>query len=468
MKKTIFGCLGAAAVAFALHFTMANVQAGLFSSCNPCDEVACNPCDEAACDPCDAVCGTKAGQWFLNGHMEAGFFANGHGNTSFYGYNPNRDGATPSSGNTANLMNTRLTGAQVNQVYVSMGKAVDGRRGLDIGGTVDFSWGSDAYIVQAAGMEFNNGSGDRYVRGMDGEGRWGKGDYFAAFPQAYVEVAYKRWNVIAGKYYAPFGSSHYKSTDNFFYSWASTAKIAPHVGTGAYATYKVSDTLSVTGGWVQPEEFGESSKNNAVLGGFDWTPSKRLKVHYAFAAGKNTYSGADHYSWWEPGFDPSEDGSGAGDTAFTRAWAGDKYFVQSLVTTAQINKRLQYVFEWTYFQNRTKGTATAWNEIEDEPWENAGTTREIFGIYAYGINNELIYQYNKKWAFGARFGMLTYGKDATDWYTVGLGANWTPNKWLVVKPELRYDWTDKPAVTMFNRYNSTYQLSGGMSAVVKF
>jgi len=64
------------------------------------------------------------------------------------------------------------------------------------------------------------------------------------------------------------------------------------------------------------------------------------------------------------------------------------------------------------------------------------------------------------------------GKNA-DWYTVSLGANWTPNKWLTVKPEVRYDWT-KNSVDSFN-YKKGYpgdtkrdQLSGGMSAVVQF
>jgi hypothetical protein len=336
-------------------------------------------------------------------------------------------------------MNTRLTGAQINQVYVSMGRAVDGRRGFDLGGTVDFTWGSDAYIVQAAGMEYNTGSGDRVVNGMGGTGRWGKGDYFAAFPQAYLEAAFGRWNVIAGKYYAPFGSSPYKSTENFFYSWASTARIAPHTGTGAYATYKVSDRLSVIGGWVMPEEFGESSDNNALIGGFVFTPGKRLNVRYAFAVGEDKY-GLGTYR--------ENDGY-------------EKYFVHSLVTTTQLTHRLKYVFDWTY--NQTK-----YYDIANGAFDG--------GAYRYGLNNELIFQANKRWAFGTRFGMLTLGKEATDWYTVAVGANWTPNKWLTVKPEVRYDWManyDDSDPRMFNRApgggtRSTYQTSGGLSAVVKF
>jgi hypothetical protein len=56
---------------------------------------------------------------------------------------------------------------------------------------------------------------------------------------------------------------------------------------------------------------------------------------------------------------------------------------------------------------------------------------------------------------------------------VGVGANWTPNKWLTVKPEVRYDWTADDPVARFNMSGggaprNTYQTSGGLSAVVKF
>jgi len=127
------------------------------------------------------------------------------------------------------------------------------------------------------------------------------------------------------------------------------------------------------------------------------------------------------------------------------------------VATAQLSKRLTYVFDWAYNQGR---------HYDDGAFVGNGT-------YAWGLNNELIYQLNKKWAFGTRFGVLHDdglfgGNPNTELYTVGVGANWTPNKWLTVKPEVRYDWTDKPAGNWFNYSRSTYQFSGGLSAVVKF
>jgi hypothetical protein len=221
--------------------------------------------------------------------METGFFANAHGQKSTYDspfplyllhtntFRFPSHGADAVSGNIELLQNTRLTGAQINQVYLSMGKSVDGRRGLDIGGTIDFTWGSDAYAVQSYGFE---------VTPKDPRG-WGTGDYFSAFAQVYVEAEYGRWNVKAGKFYLPAGSNHYKSTENFFYSWASTAMPRfgnPHTAGGVYTTFSVNKNLDLYGGWVMPEFFGENAfgtavwRHDALFSGFNWKPSKRFNL----------------------------------------------------------------------------------------------------------------------------------------------------------------------------------------------
>jgi len=450
MRKTVFGCLGAAAVAFALQLTVADVQAGFFNRCDPCEPAAFAPCDAAACDPCGPNIfngclpnGNGNGRgFFITGHLEGGLFANGHGNRSTY-TGPGSTWANPArghdymSGNTDLLQNTRLTHPQMNQVYLSMGRAVNSGRGLDIGGTMDFAFGSDVYNVQSRGMEYGTG---RAGGGRDA-GRWGSGDYFSAIPQMYTEIAFDRWNVKAGKFYLPFGSSSFKSTDNFFYSWAPNKLITPTTGGGMLTTFKVNNRLSVISGWTNGlDQFGETSKDNAFLGGFDFSPTSRVNVRYVFAAGKDTYA-----------------------LGRSQGWERQEYFIHSLVTTTQLTNRLKYVFDWTYNQSKE--------------WAGVRTNQ-----YNYGLNNELIFQANNRWAFGTRFGMLRaaplleemmgYPISAkAEWYTVSLGANWTPNRWLTVKPELRYDWTNKGDATQRSPFNygvNTYQVSGGMSAVVSF
>ena len=419
MKKTIFGCLGAAAVAFALQFTPANVEASIFGACDPCGEGYCGPCDDTWMNPCDPFstfdgCGPKAGKWFLNGHIESGFFANSNGNASTYGeeaWDVLGRGADATSGNSARLQNVRLTGGQINQVYVSMGRKVDGKRGLDVGGKVDFTWGSDAYKVQSGGME--------YFGSEDSVDRWGSGDYFAAFAQAYVEFEYKRVNVIAGKWYTPLGIDGYKSTDNFFYSWSSMTSMLPKTAGGVLATYKASDKFTLVGGWGMPDEIGLSSKNNYFLGGFNWKVGNRnrVSIDYVFAVGENTYGEND--------FDA---------------------FVHTLKVNRQLTKRLLSTFAWSLVnENTSEGAQTA----------------------TWSLANEFIYKHNDKWSFGLRTGTFRDEMADLDWYSIALGSNWTQNKWLTVKPEIRYDWLEGGEEPMLFG-DSRYQFSGGLSAVVKF
>ncbi|MDR0520426.1 MAG: porin, partial [Planctomycetaceae bacterium] len=327
-------------------------------------------------------------------------------------------------GNAARLANVANTGAQVNQVYISAGKAVDGTHGLDIGGTFDFTFGTDAGMIQSAGLEKNTGRGS--IDNRHSVGEWGSGDYYSAIAQAYVELAYKKWNVKAGKFYAPFGCDGYKSTDRFFYSLAPTWTFVPATGGGAYATYTVNDKLTVFGGWCSPDRFGETKTDNVGLGGFIWQATKRLNVSYTFAAG------ALHYP------DPDSD-----------------IFVNTILLKYQISQKLRTSLDWSYTQDKTAGVTN-----------NTG-----------GIVHDLIYQYNKKWAFGLRSGYVRSEDGDVDWYMVSLGANWTPSKWLVVKPELRYDsidnvgefgWGSGDIATFPRNPGKDDQLSGGVSAVVKF
>ena len=428
MKKTIIGSLGAAAVAFALQFTPAHVEASYFGACDPCGDVAwANPCDPCGVfDGCGPI-GTKAGKWFLNGHIEAGFYANSKGRTSQYGGDEAvaslGRGAVDNSGNTIRLQNTRLTGAQINQVYLSMGRKVDGRHGWDLGGTVDFTWGSDAFVVQAGGMEYFPAVGDEGAAK-----RWGSGDYFSAFAQAYAELEYRSLNIKAGKFLAPFGLDSYKSTDNFFYSWSAASTMVPHTAGGMYATYNAGKTVDLIGGWVMADEFGLSSDHNYYLGGIFWRPAryKSIDMSYIFAIGENNTLGDASY---------------------------DAY-VHTLKINRQISKKLRTTFTWSLLNH---------NQLSD----GANT------LAVWCTAGETIYQYNDQWAFGYR--TSTYRDERADlyWYGITLGANWTPNRWLVVKPEIRYDWLDggvdpEEGSPIVRFGDSNYQFSGGLSAVVKF
>ncbi len=213
---------------------------------------------------------------------------------------------------------------------------------------------------------------------------------------------------------------------------------------GALATWDAGKKLSVFGGWVNGEnKFFDTSDDNAFLGGFKYKFNKRLYLGYSALIGKQD-------------FEPSVGGP-----------EEREYFVQSLVVGYKPGKRWDYTFEWT---------------LRNENELNGSLPDGVLHKGAYGINQELIYKFNKKWSVGARFewahdingGMVFYPEANGDRYAFTVAANWSPNAWLTVRPELRYDKFDGGApfserVGGFpDGRERDKQFAGGVSAYVKF
>ena len=219
MRKMMKGCLGVAAALIAVHFALAEVNAGVFSECSPCGEALCDPCDPCGTNPCDP-CGTSSKGLFgskrsanrpggleYGGWVEAGWFGNEYGNKPAY-----IDGAfDPLSGNTFVLQNVANSHPQMNQAVFFVGKSLDTRKGFDIGGRFDFMYGTDARFLQSQGLELN---------ARTGYSAWSKGDYSAAIAQAYGEVGIGNFSLKAGKFLSVLNTdfdSPY-AVDRFFYS----------------------------------------------------------------------------------------------------------------------------------------------------------------------------------------------------------------------------------------------------------
>ncbi len=438
------GCLGVVAAIFVAHLALAEAKAGeCVTVCDPCAEVSCDPCAatcsdfDTSCDPCDKICDLslqcdpcgpelfgckpKKSLWFLSGHMEAGLFTNEYGRTNMYSPAWNDMGPAPWSGNTELLKNVHNSDAQLNQALINFGKKLS-KRGWDVGGQVTAMWGTDARFAQSAGMEYNAG-----------HGTWNDGDYYTAVAQAFVEIGYNNVSVKAGKFWNPMGANPLDSTERFFYTLSDAFGLMPVTQSGILATWDVNKKLSVFGGWTsgtgdnyygisEGDMFFDSSDNNAFLGGARYTFSKRLSLAYTALIGKD-----DRYNW------------------------DRDYFVQSFIVGYKPGKRWDYTFEWTLR-----------NEKDD--WD------DHWG--GYGINNELVYRINKRWAIGGRVEWIRYYgyDDGEDKYAFSIGANWTPRSWIVVRPELRYDKfeTARPFYSKGYDKDNKDQLSGGFSAIVKF
>ncbi|MDR1924478.1 MAG: porin [Planctomycetaceae bacterium] len=437
-----YRCLGIAAVWVALQ--TGAVNAGIFGwGCDPCDpaEVACEavvePCESVVCDPCEAICKpAPKSKWAIYTVFQAGVFANEFGYKDNYAAVTNISKAGQYnilSGNTIALENVRQTSFQVNQFIIGGGRSIDPKHGWSFGGHFDFAFGTDAILLQSAGLEFAAGHGQNGLRSgtYAGTGSWGSGDYYSSLAQLYFEAGYKNFNLKVGKFLSPLGSNSPVAPYRFFYTLPSAAGLYPLTQTGVLATWTVNKNLTVFGGWTNGIDTTDallrgatfdSSDNGAFLGGFNYQLNKRINLKYSALIGTD------------------ERDIIAGDT---------DYFVQSFIAAVKLSKRWDYTFEWTL--------------------NNVNTTGVHHG--GYGINQELIYKYSDKLSLGGRVEYTRYINGIAtgvllqneDHYNFSLGASWTPLKFLTVKPEIRYDKFD---TAVFNASQDKEQFSGGLSFII--
>jgi len=342
--------------------------------------------------------------------------------TNEFGYTDSyEDGLEP--GNTEWLQNVRQTAVQINQAWLFAERKVSGR-GFGVGGRVDFVYGTDAKYLQSEGLE---------KKWRTGYNPFQNGDYYGAFAQAYGEIGFNKLSVKVGKMLSTLETE----TDSVmaphrnFYSWSYTHHYKPHTMTGIVGDYKVSDRITAFGGWVTGfDQSFYDDKDNAAVGGVKVKLGK-VDLLYSLAVGQYDHDDAEK----------------------------DKYFVQTLAASAKLSSRLTYNFDWT-LRNDQNGDGDRGDGIDRFARQGG-----------YGINQELIYKLRKNLSVGTRVEWIhgyagdagdTAGFDAT---ALTFGASWTPTKWLLVRPEVRYDKDDEP---IYAGGTKTYQTTYGISAVAKY
>jgi hypothetical protein len=95
-------------------------------------------------------------------------------------------------------------------------------------------------------------------------------------------------------------------------------------------------------------------------------------------------------------------------------------------------------------------------------------TGAFYGVYTIGIFHvaeNIDAQFRAEW-FDDSQGTRT-GID-TNYAEVTLGLNWYPTKFLEIRPEIRGDFAGKPAFGVGGRNDHFSQLTGGISAMLKF
>jgi hypothetical protein len=279
------------------------------------------------------------------------------------------------------------------QTWFYMGHAADGSNGLGLGGRVDVVYGTDAQKTQAFG---NPNAG---VRGF---GSWDAsldhGEYGWAIPQAYGEVASGDLSVKVGKFFTPLGYEVVPVTGNFFRSHSYTQyNSEPFTHTGALATYTGYENLTLYGGWALGWDtgFDQLNSGNIAISGFSTDLAEDVTLTYM-----STYG---NFGWRDGGSDDS--------------------YMQSVVLSADMTQRLQYIFQSDYLRT-----------------DNPGVSQ----FDTVGINQYLIYKLNDFVSTGGR--VEWWKADGASFNQVTGGFNFHLLSNLIVRPEIRHDWAPGPGI----------------------
>jgi hypothetical protein len=276
----------------------------------------------------------------------------------------------------------------------------------DWGYRFDMMYGTDAQKLQANG----NPRADNF-----GQGRWDAsfdhGYYGWAMPQAYAEAGFGDWTVKAGKFITPLGYEYVTAPQNFFYSHSlSSFNSEPFTHTGVLATYEASDGLKVYNGWTLGWDtgFDQFGGGSSYLGGFEAEMSDCVTFAYLTTVGNLGYRSGDEFG-----------------------------YSHGTYITLEMSDSMEYGL-YSVYSNSDGSFGDPTTDLED-----------------LSVVNYLFYEVNDCWAFGGRMEWWKSDQvtgEATSFYELTGGINYKPHANVVVRPEIRYDWTpSEGAVGAYNR-----------------
>ncbi len=331
------------------------------------------------------------------------------------GINYNTDNPTDRS-NGPMSMTDRNSEFNLYQLDLFIEKAVSKGEHWDVGGRFDFMFGTDTRYTQATGhWDMDLVSSDNRF-------------YNIALPQAYLEVFApfgKGLTAKLGHFYTIIGYESVPSVPNFFSSHSYSFKSSPFTTTGALFNYALNDQWSVNLG--------------AVTGGdnFDrdlgaWSQMTGL-----------TWSNAD-----------------TGTSLSFSVLQGEVYQNQASELLYYSAIFQQSLGKWQYVLQHDRGT-------------QQNVTADGQNAEWYSIVNYLTYQVAEDWGVGVRGEWfrdddgVRYSAGAANYYAVTGGVNWKPKNWLMIRPEVRYDWSEAQ-LDPFDGGTQNNQVVLGIDAVVQF
>ena len=293
------------------------------------------------------------------------------------------------------LFNSHPDRVNIHQSWLYIEKALDTNSCCwDWGFRGDILYGVDAQDTQA----FGNRSGN-----WDFENGFDHGIYGWALPQAYLEVGRGDFSVKVGHFYTLIGYEVVPAPDNFFFSHAITMyNSEPFTHTGALATYNASDNLTLYGGWTLGWDtgFDQFGSGSSFLGGFSSQLHDYITFTYILTAGDFGARGGDAYS-------------------------------HSVVADFTLTEKLSYVFQSGLLR------------VGDFGEDNIGINQYLF----YTINDCLALGARAEWwkgdnvtGYGPHGGSAEFN-GSQSYYETTLGVNVKPHANIVIRPEVRFDWS---------------------------
>ena len=250
-------------------------------------------------------------------------------------------------------------------------------------------YGTDATSTQA----FGNNPGR-----WDFQNGWDRGDgYGWALPQLYAEIASGDWSIIGGHFYTLVGYEVVTAPDNFFYSNAFTMyNSEPFTHTGVLATYSASDDVTMYGGWTAGWDtgFDQLGDGSSFLGGASFQLTDNATATYITTIGNF-------------------------------GWRGEGYS-HSVVIDTDLGDGVNWVLQSDVLDSGPGGLDTV------------------------GINNYLFYDLSDNMKAGSR--VEWWKANGTSFHAATFGVNVAPADNLIIRPEIRYNWTPggaEPNVTVF-------------------
>ena len=328
----------------------------------------------------------------------------------------------------------------LNQAYLILDRPLPAGGAIGAGFRVDALFGTDHFLGQSRGFEVDR----------DFNQRWNGQYYGLAIPQAYAELGNDVMALKVGHFYSPVGYESLAAAGNFFYSHAYSYQFGqPFTHWGGLLSTQLTRNWQVQAGLVNGWDALVGRANNVnFVGGAKFTAdSGRWWSSFALVTGQEQNNVA-----------------GLPDVAGTDGNRTRYSFLIGLLPGGPCG-RWEYVFHHHY------------------GWQEHGTPQDHFARW-YGIDQYLYYRVSKSVKLGTRVEWFR-DEDGTrvglnrpsnpnnpplpgNYFALTGGLNYTPTANLVVRPEIRWDFTSDTARPAFNDGRKSNQLMLGCDVIWQF